>query len=77
MTDLVGRTLDRLAARLPGRVSTPGEALSHQPFLLLTTCLSVSFGFNKFNGLASRQGATREALLAGCDNALPRRAIML
>ena|SRR5258708_4828375 len=26
MTDLVGRTLDRLAARLPGRVSTPGDA---------------------------------------------------
>jgi FAD/FMN-containing dehydrogenase len=25
MTDLVGRTLDRLAARLPGRVSTPGD----------------------------------------------------
>src|SRR3984957_18598847 len=26
MTDLVGRTLDRLAARLPGQVSTPGHA---------------------------------------------------
>ena len=25
MTDLVGRTLDRLAARLPGLVSTPGD----------------------------------------------------
>jgi FAD/FMN-containing dehydrogenase len=25
MTDLVGRTLDRLAARLPGQVSTPGD----------------------------------------------------
>jgi hypothetical protein len=25
MMDLVGSTLDRLAARLPGRVSTPGD----------------------------------------------------
>jgi hypothetical protein len=25
MTDLVGSTLDRLAARLPGLVSTPGD----------------------------------------------------
>ena len=25
MMDLVGRTLDRLAAHLPGRVSTPGD----------------------------------------------------
>jgi hypothetical protein len=25
MTDLVGSTLDRLAARLPGPVSTPGN----------------------------------------------------
>jgi hypothetical protein len=31
------------------------QALSHQPFLLLTTCLTVRLGFNKFNGLASRQ----------------------
>jgi hypothetical protein len=32
-------------------------------------------GFNKFNGLASRQNAAREPLLAGCDNAAfqPRR----
>ena len=26
MTDLVGRTLDRLAVSLPGQVSTPGDA---------------------------------------------------
>jgi hypothetical protein len=26
MTDLVGRTLDRLATSLPGQVSTPGDA---------------------------------------------------
>jgi hypothetical protein len=26
MTDLVGKTLDRLAASLPGQVSTPGDA---------------------------------------------------
>ena len=26
MTDLVGRTLGRLAARLPGQVSAPGDA---------------------------------------------------
>jgi integrase len=43
--------------------------LSHQPFLLLTTCLTARLGFNKLNGLASRQGAAREPLLAGCDNA--------
>jgi aryl-alcohol dehydrogenase-like predicted oxidoreductase len=44
--------------------------LSHQPFLLLITCLTARLGFNKFNDLASRQGAAREPLLARCDNAL-------
>jgi hypothetical protein len=44
-------------------------ALSHQPFLLLTTCLTARLGFNKFNGLARRQGAATEPLLARCDNA--------
>ena len=41
-------------------------ALSHQPFLLLTTCPTARLGFNKFNGLASRQNAAREPLLARC-----------
>ena len=34
------------------------------------TCLTVRLGFNKFNGLTSRQGAATEPLLAKCDNAL-------
>ena len=44
-------------------------ALSHQPFLLLTTCLKVSLGLNKGNGLASRQGSAREPILAECEHA--------
>jgi hypothetical protein len=47
--------------------------LSHQPFLLLTTCPTARLGFNKFNGLASRQNGAREPLLARCDNAPPTR----
>jgi hypothetical protein len=47
----------------------PVEALSHQPFLPLITCLTARLGFNKFNGLGSRQGAAREPPLARCDNA--------
>ena len=35
-------------------------ALSHQPFLLLTTCLNTKLGFNKFNCLARRQGGSGE-----------------
>jgi hypothetical protein len=38
-------------------------ALSHRPFLPLITCLTVGLGFNKFNGLASRQDATRSLFL--------------
>jgi hypothetical protein len=30
-------------------------ALSHQPFLLLITCVPAGHGFNKFNALTSRQ----------------------
>ena len=49
-------------------------ALSHQPFLLLFTCLTARLGFNKFNDLASRQGAAREPLLARCDGVDGARA---
>jgi hypothetical protein len=48
--------------------------LSRQPFLLLITCLTVRLGFNKFNDLASRQGAAREPLLARCDGVDGARA---
>src|ERR1700733_7370004 len=51
-----------------GAPATP-RALSHRPFLLLTTCLAARLGFNKFNGLASRRNAAREPLLARSDNA--------
>ena len=47
------------------------RALSHQPFLLLTTWLPVELGFNKFNASARRQQAAREPFLARCDNARP------
>jgi hypothetical protein len=47
----------------------PNRHCHNQPFLLLTTCLTARLGFNKFNGLASRQNAAREPLLARCDNA--------
>ena len=46
--------------------------MSHQPFLLLITCLTARLGFNKFNGLGIRQDAAREPLLARCDNATLR-----
>ena len=49
-------------------------AVSHQPFLLLTTWLPIELGFNKFNALAPRQQAAREPFLARCDNALTRHA---
>jgi hypothetical protein len=39
-------------AMVPRCLSGP---LSHQPFLLLTTCLTARLGFNKFNGLVRRQ----------------------
>jgi hypothetical protein len=51
-------------------MASPDAALSHQPFLLVTTYLTVRLGFNKVNGLASRQCAERDPLVAGCDNAL-------
>jgi hypothetical protein len=62
--------LDEMAVAIAGRL-----ALSHRPFLLLITCPAAGLGFNRFNGLASRRGAAREPLLAGCDNAPspPRR----
>jgi len=50
------------------------RTLSHQPFLLLTTCLNTRLGFNKFNGLARRQGAAREPFLARCDGVDGARA---
>jgi hypothetical protein len=54
----------------PGENRPPDEeALSHQPFLLLITCLTARLGFNKFNGLGGRQDAAREPILARCDNA--------
>jgi hypothetical protein len=43
--------------------------LSHQPFLLPITWLTVGLGFNKFKALASWQEAARKAFLARCDNA--------
>ena len=49
-------------------------ALSHQPFLLLITCFIARLGFNKFNGLGSRQDAAREPLLARCDGVDDARA---
>ena len=56
----------------------PERALSHQPFLLPTTWLTVGLGINKFNTLESRQDPAREAFLARCDNAPLRRvSIML
>jgi hypothetical protein len=62
---------DQVVVKAPGawpkRCETFERALSHQPFLLLTTCLTARFGFNKFNGLARRQGAAREPLLARCE----------
>jgi cytochrome c biogenesis protein CcdA len=56
------------------RSASGGPALSHQPFLLLTTCLNTRLGFNKFNCLARRQGAAREPFLARYDNAVPTRS---
>jgi hypothetical protein len=53
-------------------VPRPSSALSHQPFLLPITWLTVGLGFNKFKALASRQEAARKAFLARCDNA-PQR----
>ena len=46
-------------------------ALSHQPFLLLITCLTGGLRFNKFNGLDSWRDVARGPLLARCDNAPP------
>jgi hypothetical protein len=57
------------ACRTQPALGHHSRALSCQPLLLLTTCLTARLGFNKFNGVASRQGAAREPLLAGCDNA--------
>ena len=44
-------------------------ALSHQPFLLPITWLTVGLGFNKFKALARRREAARKAFVARCDNA--------
>ena len=56
-----------LDVTMPGRGL--GRALSHQPFLLPTTWLTVGLGINIFNTLESWQDPAREAFLARCDNA--------
>jgi hypothetical protein len=44
--------------------------LSHEPFLLVITRLSISAGSNDSNTLADRFRAVRPPLLVRCDNAL-------
>jgi hypothetical protein len=65
-------------AALNGRISTlirqrlscsRLRALSHEPFLLVITRLSVSAGSNDSNTLADRFRAVRPPLLVRCDNA--------
>ena len=51
---------------------TPGEGEGHchiNRFYCSLLASPLDSEFNKFNGLASRQGAAREPLLARCDNA--------
>jgi hypothetical protein len=48
----------------------PALALSHQPFLLVSTYPVEEAGFDKINGLVNRSRTARESLLARCDNAL-------
>jgi DNA methylase len=43
--------------------------LSHQAFLLPSTCLRGEAGLNKFKRLANRPGASKQPFLARCDNA--------
>ena len=58
----------KLIAHRLGITSLKG-ALSHQPFLLVSTYLLAGVGFNKVNGLANQSMTAREPLLARCDNA--------
>jgi Flavodoxin-like fold len=44
-------------------------ALSHQPFLLIVTCLAARIELSKFNDLASQQNASRAPFLVRCDSA--------
>jgi len=43
-------------------------ALSHRPFLLVSTYLLPGVGFNKVNGLVNEPRAATKPLLARCDN---------
>ena len=47
-------------------------ALSHQPFLLISTYHFARAGLNKINGLGIRSRTANAPILARCDNAWPR-----
>src|ERR1700722_14465069 len=53
---------------------TVRRALSHQPFLLISTYRFAGTGFNKVNGLGIRSRTASAPILARCDNACQGRA---
>ena len=55
--------------RLPRSSSDLVVALSHQPFLLISTYRFAGAGFNKVNWLGVRSRTASAPILARCDNA--------
>jgi hypothetical protein len=58
-----------LAAPFARRTARLAGALSHQPFLLISTYRFAGAGFNKVNGLGIRSRTASAPILARCDNA--------
>jgi hypothetical protein len=61
-----------LAAPFARRTARLAGALSHQPFLLISTYRFAGAGFNKVNWLGVRSRTASAPILARCDNALVR-----
>ena len=60
---------DAASVESVGRLKAPDRALSHQPFLLISTYRFAGAGFNKVNGLGIRSSTVSAPILARCDNA--------